>query len=40
MNHLDIKLNDYSEEERWFIMYTDTIPLLMLLTQGKKFFRI
>ena len=40
MNHLDIKLNDYSEEERWFIMHTDTIPLLMLLTQGKEFFRI
>ena len=40
MNYLDIKLNDFSEEERWFIMHTDTIPLLMLLTQGKKFFRI
>lgn len=40
MNHLDIKLNDYSEEERSFIMHTDTIPLLMLLTQGKEFFRI
>ena len=39
MNHLDVKTNNNTKEERWFIMHTDTIPLLMLLTQGKKSFR-
>lgn len=38
MNHLDVKINDSSHEERWFIMHTDTIPLLMLLVQGMNFF--
>ena len=39
MNHLDLKLNDEAKEERWFLMHMDTIPLLMLLVQGKKFFQ-
>lgn len=32
MNHLDVKLDEESSDERWFIKHNDTIPLLMLLT--------
>lgn len=39
MNNLDVKLNEESKEERWFLMHTDTIPLLKLLVQGNNFFR-
>ena len=38
MNHLDIIIDENSNEERWLITHTDTIPLLMLLEQGMKFF--
>lgn len=38
MNHLDIIIDENSNEERWLITHTDTIPLLMLLEQGMKLF--
>lgn len=39
MNNLDVKLNEYENEERWILMHTDTLPLLMLLNQGTNFFK-
>lgn len=38
MNHLDVKLDDGSSDERWFIMHNDTITIFMLLIQSKDFF--
>lgn len=38
MNQLDVKLDDESSDERWFIMHNDTVPILMLLIQSNDFF--
>ena len=39
MNYLNVIINDKANDERWFVIHTDTIPLLMLIVQGMEFFR-
>lgn len=38
MNHLDIQINENLKEERWVLKHLDTVPLLLLLKQGREFF--
>ena len=37
MNYLNVIISDKANDERWFVIHTDTIPLLMLLVQGMDF---
>lgn len=37
MNYLNVIISDKVNDERWFVIHTDTIPLLMLLVQGMVF---
>ena len=37
MNYLNVIISDKANDERWFVIHTDTIPLLMVLVQGMDF---